>query len=77
MQKLEPVAEKYHASLAQLVINWTMNQPGIGCVLVGARNEKQVKDNAGSLQFKLSEEDMKLITEAADNFSMEEALHAK
>ena len=58
LQKLKPIADKYNASLAQLVINWTMNQEGIGCVLVGARNEKQVKDNVGSLDFTLSQEDL-------------------
>jgi aryl-alcohol dehydrogenase-like predicted oxidoreductase len=72
LKKLEPIAEKYDASLPQLVINWTMNQPGIGCVLVGARNEKQVKDNVGSLSFKLSQEDLQAITKAADEFSLAE-----
>lgn len=70
LQKLQPIADKYKASLAQLVINWTMNQPGIGCVLVGARNEKQVKDNVGALQIKLHKEDLNAITEAANHFSL-------
>jgi aryl-alcohol dehydrogenase-like predicted oxidoreductase len=73
LQKLQPIANKYNASLVQLVINWTMNQPGIGCVLVGARNEQQVKDNVGALALKLAEEDLKAITQAADHFSLAEA----
>ncbi|MEO6893390.1 MAG: aldo/keto reductase [Ginsengibacter sp.] len=72
LKKLDPIAEKHKASLAQLVLNWTMNQPGIGCVLAGARNEKQVKDNVGALEFNLSNEDMELITEASDNFNLDE-----
>ncbi len=72
LNKLQPIADKYNASLAQLVINWTMNQPGIGCVLVGARNEQQVKDNVGAADFKLTEEELKSITENADTFSLAE-----
>lgn len=72
LKKLEPIAEKYNASLAQLVLNWTMNQPGIGCVLAGARNEKQVKDNVGALEFNISNEDLNTIAIASDSFNLEE-----
>lgn len=70
LQQIKPIADKYNATLAQVVINWTMNQPGIGCVLAGARNEQQVKDNVGALKFTLSTEDIQTITRAADKFSL-------
>lgn len=70
LEEIRPIAEGYNATLAQAIINWTMNQPGIGCVLVGARNGQQVKDNAGALAFTLSPEDIRKITEAADKFSL-------
>jgi aryl-alcohol dehydrogenase-like predicted oxidoreductase len=69
---MKPIAAKYNATLAQLVINWTINQPGIGCVLVGARNEQQVKDNVGSVLFTLATEDIRTITALADKFSLAE-----
>ena len=72
LEQLKPIADKYNATLAQLVINWTMNRPAVGCVLVGARNEQQVRDNVGALKFTLSPEDLKHITEAADHFSLAE-----
>jgi aryl-alcohol dehydrogenase-like predicted oxidoreductase len=72
LQQIKPIAEKYRATLAQVVINWTINQPGIGCVLVGARNEQQVKDNVGAFNFALRAEDIIQITEAADKFSLAE-----
>jgi aryl-alcohol dehydrogenase-like predicted oxidoreductase len=72
LEQIKPVAEQYNATLAQIIINWTINQPGIGCVLVGARNEQQVNDNAGALNFILSEEDIRKITEAAEKFSLAE-----
>jgi aryl-alcohol dehydrogenase-like predicted oxidoreductase len=70
LEKIRPIAEAHNASLAQLVINWTVNQPAVGCVLAGARDEKQVKDNAAALSFTLSAEELKSITKAADEFEL-------
>jgi aryl-alcohol dehydrogenase-like predicted oxidoreductase len=67
---LKPIADSYKASLAQLVINWTVQRPAMGSVLVGARNEKQVKENVESLRFRISESDFKKITEAADQLKL-------
>lgn len=53
LNKIKPIADDKGASLAQLVINWTIQQPGITSALVGARNAKQVEENAKSLNFKL------------------------
>lgn len=70
LDQLRPIAEGYGASLAQLVLHWTMHQPGVGCVLAGARNPSQVKDNAGALNLSVSAEDMKRIQVIADSFSL-------
>ena len=50
--------------LAQIVINWTFSQPGITTAIVGARNPEQVEENAGAVNFKLTEEEIQKITEA-------------
>jgi aryl-alcohol dehydrogenase-like predicted oxidoreductase len=70
LDKIAPIAEKHDATLAQLVINWTIHRPGIACVLVGARDAHQVHDNAQSLSFSLAEEEMDQITEAANEFAL-------
>ena len=70
LEKIKPIAEKHHASFAQLVLNWTMQRPGVACVLAGARDEKQVQDNAKALSFTLSQEELDSITAAADSFSL-------
>jgi methylglyoxal reductase len=43
---------KYNCSLAQLVLAWTIAQPGVTHVLCGTRTEAQLRDNvkAGDLQ---------------------------
>lgn len=70
LDKIRPIAEKHAATLAQLVINWTIHRPGVGSVLVGARDEKQVADNAGALRFRLDKSEMDQITLAANQFSL-------
>ena len=72
LDEIKPIADKYQATVAQLVINWTINRPGIGTVLVGARNAEQVKANIGAMNFSLSEKELMQITEAADRFSLAE-----
>lgn len=64
--KIKPVADKHGVSLAQLVINWTTRQPAMDCVLVGARDAKQVEENVKSLSFKLSDDEIKSIRKSAE-----------
>jgi aryl-alcohol dehydrogenase-like predicted oxidoreductase len=67
LASIRPIAERHGVSLSQLVINWTVNRPAVGCVLVGARNEQQVKDNAKGMDFKISDAEMKEINKAVEN----------
>jgi aryl-alcohol dehydrogenase-like predicted oxidoreductase len=66
LNKIKPIADRHNASISQLVINWTVNQPAMASVLVGARNEMQVKENVNSLRFVLSKEELNAITKAAN-----------
>lgn len=57
LNQLEEIASKNKVSLAQLVLNWTMNQPAITITLAGARNAQQVESNAAAMHLQLSAED--------------------
>jgi aryl-alcohol dehydrogenase-like predicted oxidoreductase len=70
LQKIKPIADGYGVSLGQLVINWTTRQPAMDCVLVGARDEKQVRENVGSLSFKLTDDDIKTIRKHAEELTL-------
>lgn len=72
LQKIKPVADHHGASLAQLVLNWTTRQPAMDCVLAGARDEKQVRDNVKALDFKLSDEELSQINNAVRSFILAE-----
>jgi aryl-alcohol dehydrogenase-like predicted oxidoreductase len=61
LNTIKPIADKQGATLAQLVLRWTLKQPGISCVLAGARNEKQVLENLKALEVIISEDDEKYI----------------
>ena len=58
LEQIRPIAETHKATLAQLVINWTIQQPGVTAALVGARNPAQAEENAGAARFRLSPEEI-------------------
>ena len=70
LNKIKPIAEKHSASLAQLILNWTIHRPAISCVLAGARNAEQVNDNVKALSFKLSSEELEKITSISNQFTL-------
>ena len=59
--KLESLAKDKKASLSQLVLRWTIEQPGITIALAGARDSKQAVQNAMASDIKLSVEEIKFI----------------
>lgn len=70
LSEIRPIAERKNASLAQLVINWTLHQPGISCVLTGARNEKQVAENIKAAELIISAEEMIEINSKLNNLHL-------
>lgn len=55
LSRIKPMADEKGATLSQLVINWTIQQPGISCALVGARNARQAAENAKLISLSASE----------------------
>ena len=46
LAELKPLTEKYATSVGNLVLNWTIQQPGVTAALVGARDAAQATENA-------------------------------
>jgi aryl-alcohol dehydrogenase-like predicted oxidoreductase len=69
LEKVKPIADRHGASYAQLVINWTIHEPGITAALVGARNAEQAAHNAGAMRFTLSPEERAAVRHAFDDVS--------
>lgn len=62
LDKIKPLAEEKNASLSQLVLRWTIEQPGITIALAGARNAEQSIQNAKAINVKLSPSEIDFIT---------------
>jgi aryl-alcohol dehydrogenase-like predicted oxidoreductase len=65
MDEIAPIARAHDATPAQIVIAWTVDQPGITFALCGARNPEQAKENARAARIRLSADEIKTISEAA------------
>lgn len=61
---IAPVIDRHEASMAQVVIAWTLAQPGITFALCGARNPAQALDNARAGQIRLDAEDLAVLDAA-------------
>jgi aryl-alcohol dehydrogenase-like predicted oxidoreductase len=70
LDKIRPIAENRDISLSQLVLRWTLQQPGITCLLAGVRNEEQLLENAGTLQFELDTDEIDAINENLVNLEL-------
>ncbi|RUW28302.1 aldo/keto reductase [Mesorhizobium sp. M4B.F.Ca.ET.215.01.1.1] len=65
MEEIRPIAEAHGASEAQIVIAWTLQQPGITFSLCGARSPQQARENAQAGRIRLSGQEISQISEAA------------
>ncbi len=61
LEKLKPLAQEKGISLAQLVLRWTVQRPGITIALAGARNAEQALQNAKAGEFSLTTYEMDFI----------------
>ena len=63
LRKIKPIADEKNITLAQLVLRWTLTQPGITIALAGARNADQAVSNAKAGDVALTDEEVKTINQ--------------
>ncbi len=61
LSKISPLASERNVTLAQLVLRWTLEQPGITVALAGARNESQAISNAKAADLRLTVDEITFI----------------
>jgi aryl-alcohol dehydrogenase-like predicted oxidoreductase len=66
MEVIRPIAAAHGASPAQIVIAWTLAQPGLTFALCGARNAAQARENAEAGLLRLEEDQIASISEAVE-----------
>jgi len=64
VDRLREIAARAGCTVAQLVIHWTIRQPGITSALCGAKRPEQIRDTAGAADVRLSEAEMAEIDQA-------------
>lgn len=61
LDQLRPMAAEKRVTLAQLVLRWTIDQPGITVALAGARTAVQATENAKAAEIQLTKEEINFI----------------
>jgi aryl-alcohol dehydrogenase-like predicted oxidoreductase len=69
-EALKTVAARYGATPSQAALNWLLNFHG-ECVVVipGATSAEQARENAGAMDFRLSEDDLAYLDEVSAGFA--------
>jgi aryl-alcohol dehydrogenase-like predicted oxidoreductase len=62
---LTELAERKHASVAQLAIAWLLRQPRVTSVLLGTKRIEQLDDNLGAVDVQLTEEELRSLDEVS------------
>ncbi len=65
MDAIDGVARETGKSVPQIALNWLLQRPTVANVIVGARNEEQLKQNLGSVGWKLTPEQMTRLNAAS------------
>jgi len=64
LDQLKEIAEQCERTVAQVVVNWTIHQPGITAALCGARRPWQLEETAGAMGWRLTAEQNQAIDAA-------------
>ncbi|HEY8966802.1 MAG TPA: aldo/keto reductase [Candidatus Methylacidiphilales bacterium] len=62
---LEAVARETGKSVPQIALNWLLQRPTVSTVIVGARNEEQLRQNLGAVGWNLTKEQVAQLDEAS------------
>lgn len=64
LDQLRPLADETGTTVAQVVLNWTIQQAGITVALCGAKRPDQIIDNAATMNWQLTADQMQRIDAA-------------
>lgn len=64
LDELRAIAADCGKTVAQVVVNWTIHQPGITVALCGAKRAYQIEESAGAMGWRLSSDQTRRIDQA-------------
>jgi aryl-alcohol dehydrogenase-like predicted oxidoreductase len=62
---LDAVAEETGRTVPQIALNWLIGRPTVASVIIGARNEAQLRQNLGAVGWSLSKEQVEKLDKAS------------
>jgi aryl-alcohol dehydrogenase-like predicted oxidoreductase len=63
---LDDVAKETGKTIPQVALNWLLQRPTVSTVVIGARNEDQLKQNLGAVGWNLTNEQVAKLDKASD-----------
>jgi aryl-alcohol dehydrogenase-like predicted oxidoreductase len=63
---IDEVAKETGKTVPQIALNWLLRRPTISTLIVGARNEKQLKQNLGAIGWELTKEQIAKLDAASE-----------
>lgn len=63
---LDEVAEETGKTIPQIALNWLLQRPTVSTIIVGARNEEQLRQNLGAVGWNLTPEQVAKLDAASD-----------
>jgi aryl-alcohol dehydrogenase-like predicted oxidoreductase len=62
---LDGIAQATGKTVPQIALNWLLQRPSVASVIVGARNEEQLRQNLGALGWELTPEQIATLDAAS------------
>jgi aryl-alcohol dehydrogenase-like predicted oxidoreductase len=66
VDSLDAVAKETGKSVPQVALNWLLQRPTVSSVIIGARNEQQLRQNLDAAGWNLSADQIKKLDDASD-----------
>lgn len=63
---IDKVAAEVGKSVPQVALNWLAQRPSVSTIIIGARNEQQLRDNLGSVGWSLTKEQISALDAASE-----------
>jgi aryl-alcohol dehydrogenase-like predicted oxidoreductase len=63
---IDEIAKETGKTVAQIALNWLLRRPTVSTLIVGARNEEQLKQNLGAIGWELTKEQIAKLDAASE-----------
>jgi aryl-alcohol dehydrogenase-like predicted oxidoreductase len=67
---LDKVAAETGKTVAQVALNWLLQRPTVSSIILGARNEEQLRQNLGAAGWNLTKAQVETLDKASDRLSI-------